>query len=75
MYWEMEKGKIVSVQYLEGLRLCEKNKIICLHGKAILRAKIAPYLALFYQTTVSSPFLPHLPNADAGVTSLPFSPW
>lgn len=48
MYWEMERGKIVSVQYLEGSRLCEKTKIICLRGKAILRTKIAPYLALFY---------------------------
>lgn len=48
MYWEMEKGKIVLVQYLESLRVCGKTEIICLHGKAILRAKIALYLALFY---------------------------
>lgn len=48
MYWEMGRGKIVLVQYLESLRLYGKTEIICSHGKAILRAKIAPYLALFY---------------------------
>lgn len=46
MYWEMEKGETLLVQYLESLS--GKIEIICLHGKAILRAKVAPYLALFY---------------------------